>query len=197
VYGTDLSVLPVRFTRVSVSQRAVMQKVYADVKWQASADAGITGYIVERSLDAVHWQEVYRTTANGLNDYKYSDDITKVSSTIHYRIREVNQVGYGSYSSIVSLRLSSIAHTSIAVWPNPVINNVINLHMSSQAKQNVVVRLTDLHGRTLYTSAIVTVEAGENVINISPAKLTKGTICFAQVLHADSGAKIAVIKVIL
>jgi len=67
--------------------------------------------------------------------------------------------------------------------------------MSSQAKQQVVVRLTDLHGRTLYTSAIVPVETGENVINIPAAKLAKSHICFAEVLNADNGKKIAIIKV--
>jgi hypothetical protein len=196
VYGTDLSALPVRFTRVSVSQRVVSQKVYADVKWQASADAGTEGYVVQRSVDAVHWQEVYHATAIGLNDYKYSDDVTALSSTIRYRIREVNQNGYGVYSSIVSLRLSSITNTIVTVRPNPVVSNVINLHMSSEAKQNVVVRLTDLHGRTLYTSAFVSIETGENVINI-PAIAGMGKICFAEVLNADNGRKIAVIKVIL
>ncbi|HEX6426617.1 MAG TPA: secretion protein, partial [Niastella sp.] len=154
VYGTDLSVLPVLFTRVSVSQRPVSQKVYADVKWQAAAEDATTGYVVERSLDAVHWEEVYRTTANGLNDYTYSDDVTALSGNIRYRIREINKSGYGSYSAIVSLRLSNITRTTVTVRPNPVINNVINLHMSSEAKQHVVVRLTDLHGRTLYTSAM-------------------------------------------
>ena len=196
IYGTDLSVLPVLFTRVSVSQRPVSQKVYADVKWQASAEAGTTGYIVERSLDAVHWEEVYRTNANGLNDYKYSDDVTAISGDIRYRIREVTRNGYGSYSAVVSLRLSFITRTIVTVRPNPVINNVINLHMSSEAKQNVVVRLTDLHGQTLYTSAIVPVETGENVINIPAAKFTRSHIYLAEVLNADNGVKIAIIKVI-
>ena len=196
IYGTDLSVLPVVFTRVSVSQRAVSQKVYADVKWQASAEAGTIGYIVERSLDAVHWEEVYRTSTNGLNDYKYADDVTALSGDIRYRIREVTRNGFGNYSAVVSLRMSAITRTAVTVRPNPVVNNVINLHMSSQAKQQVVVRLTNLHGQILYTSAIIPVETGENVINIPAAKLAKGHSCFAEVLNADNGKKIAIIKII-
>ena len=57
-------------------------------------------------------------------------------------------------------------------------------------------RLTDLHGQTLYTSAIVPVETGENVINIPAAKVTRSHIYLAEVLNADNGVKIAIIKVI-
>jgi xyloglucan-specific exo-beta-1,4-glucanase len=189
-------VLPLQFTHVSVSQRPVSQKVYADVKWQTTADAGITGYVVERSLDAVHWQEVYNTTANGQNNYTYSEDVTALSGTIRYRIREINNGGYGSYSSVVTLRLSAITRTTISVRPNPVINKVINLYLNSQAKQQVVVRVVDLIGQTLYTSAVVPVETGENVINIPADQFPHSNICFAEVLNAASGSKIATIKII-
>jgi hypothetical protein len=193
---SDLSALPLQFTHVSVSQRPVSQKVYADVKWQTTADAGITGYVVERSLDAVHWQEVYRTTANGQNNYTYSEDVTALRGTICYRIREINNSGYGSYSAVVTLRLSAITRTTISVRPNPVINKVINLYLNSQAKQQVVVRVVDLFGQTLCSSAVVSVETGENVINIPAAQFPPGYICFAEVLNAASGSKIATIKII-
>jgi hypothetical protein len=170
--------------------------VYADVKWQTNADAGITGYIVERSLDAVHWQEVYNTTANGGNNYTYSEDVTALSGTIRYRIREINNSGYGSYSSVVTLRLSAITRTTISVRPNPVINKVINLYLNSQAKQQVVVRMVDLFGQTLYSSAVVPVEIGENVINIPADQFPHSNICFAEVLNTASGSKIATIKII-
>jgi len=190
------AVLPLQFTHVSVSQRPVSQKVYADVKWQTTADAGITGYVVERSLDAVHWQEVYNTTANGQNNYTYSEDVTALSGTIYYRIKEIKNSGYGSYSAVVKLRLSAITRTTISVRPNPVINKVINLYLNSQAKQQVVVRVVDPLGQTLYSSAVVSVETGENVINIPAARFLPGNICFAEVLNAASGSKIATIKII-
>jgi len=190
------SVLPLQFTHVSVSQRPVSQKVYADVKWQTTADADITGYVVERSLDAVHWQEVYNTTANGKNNYTYSEDVTALSGTIHYRIREINNSGYSSYSSVVMLRLSAITRTTISVRPNPVINKVINLYLNGQAKQQVVVLVVDLFGQTLYSSAVVPVEPGENVINIPADQFPHSNICFAEVLNAASGSKIATIKII-
>ena len=189
-------VLPLQFTHVSVSQRPVSQKMYADVKWQTTADAGITGYVVERSLDAVHWQEVYNTTANGENNYTYSEDVTALSGTIHYRIREINNSGYGSYSSIVTLQLSAITRTTISVRPNPVINKVINLYLNSQAKQQVVVRVVDLFGQTLYNSAVVPVEIGENVINIPADRFPHSNFCYAEVLNAASESKIATIKII-
>lgn len=196
VYGAVLSALPLQFTHVSVSQRPASQKVYADVKWQTSADASITGYVVERSLDAVHWQEVYNTTANGKNNYSYTEDVTTLSGTIHYRIREINNSGYGSYSAVLTLRLSAITRTTISVRPNPVINKIINLYLNSQAKQQVVVRVVDLLGQTLYSSAVVPVEIGENVINIPAAEFPRSNICFAEVLNAASGSKIGTIKVV-
>jgi hypothetical protein len=190
------SVLPLQFTHVSVSQRPVTQKVYADVKWQTSADAGTTGYVVERSLDADRWQEVYRTTTNGENSYIYSEDVTALTGAIYYRIREINNNGYGSYSSVVTLRLSAITRTTISVRPNPVINKVINLYLNSQAKQQVVVRVVNLFGQTLYSSAVVPVEIGENVLNIPVAQFPSNNICFVEVLNAASESKIATIKVI-
>jgi hypothetical protein len=170
--------------------------VYADVKWQTSADAGIAGYVVERSLDGDHWEEVYRTAANGENNYTYSEDITALGGTIYYRIREINNNGYGSYSAVLVLRLSAITRTTISVRPNPVINRTINLYLNSQAKQQVVVRVVDLFGQTLYTSAVVPVEIGENVINILVAQFPRNNICFVEVLNAASESKLATIKVI-
>lgn len=196
VIESDLSVLPVQFTHVSVSQRPVSQKVYADVKWQTTTDVSITGYVVERSLDAVHWQEVYNTSTNRENNYTYTEDVTALSGTIYYRIREIKNSGYDSYSAVLTLRLSAITRTTISVRPNPVINKVINLYVNSQAKQLVVVRVVDLLGQTLYNSAAVSVEKGENVINIPAAQLPHGNTCFAEVLNAVSGSKIATIKVV-
>jgi hypothetical protein len=195
VIESDLSVLPLQFTHASVSQRPVSQNVYADVKWQASAEAGTTGYIVERSLDAVHWEEVYRTTASGSNNYTYSEDVTALSGTIRYRIREIKNSGYGSYSAVLTLRLSAVTRTTISVRPNPVINKVINLYVNSQSKQQVIVRMVNLFGQTLYSSAVVPVEPGENVINIPANQFAHSNICFAEVLNAASGSKIATIKV--
>ena len=193
---SDLSVLPLQFTHASVSQRPVSQKVYADVKWQTTAEAGITGYVVERSLDAVHWEEVYRTTTNATNNYTYSEDVTALSGTIRYRIREINKSGNGSYSALLTLRLSAITRTTISVRPNPVINKVINLYVNSQVKQQVVVRVVNPFGQTLYTSAVLPVETGENVINIPADQFPYSNICFVEVLNAASGSKIATIKII-
>jgi len=196
IVESGLSVLPLYFTHASVSQRQMSQKVYADVKWQTSADAGIMGYAVERSLDADHWQEVYRTTANGEESYTYGDDVTALSGTIYYRIREINSNGYGSYSAVLTLRLSAITRTTISVRPNPVINKTINLYLNSQEKQQVVVRVVNLLGQTLYSSAVVPVETGENVINMPVGQFSRNNICFVEVLDAASESKIATIKVI-
>jgi hypothetical protein len=70
------------------------------------------------------------------------------------------------------------------------------LYLNSQAKQQVVVRVVDLFGQTLYTSAVVPIEPGENVINIPAAQFLRSNICFAEVLNAAGGSKIATIKVI-
>jgi len=196
IVESGLSVLPLHFTHASVSQRPVSQKVYADVKWQTSADAGITGYLVERSLDADHWQEVYRTTANGENNYTYSEDVTALNGVIYYRIREINNNDYGSYSAVLTLRLSAITRTTISVRPNPVINKIINLYLNSQAKQQVVVRVVNLLGQTFYSSTVVPVEIGENIINIPVAQFPRNNICFVEVLDAASESKIATITVI-
>jgi len=192
----ELSALPIQFIHVSVSQRPELQKVYADVKWQTNEDAGFTGYAVERSLDAVHWKEVYNTTANGENNYTYTEDVTALSGTIYYRIREINNNGYGSYSAILTLQLSAITRTTVTIRPNPVINKIINLYLNSQAKQQVVVRVVDLSGKTLYSRAVVPLEPGENVINIPADQFPHSNICFAEVLNAASGSKIATIKII-
>jgi len=59
-----------------------------------------------------------------------------------------------------------------------------------------VVRVVDLFGQTLYSSAVVPVETGENVINIPAAQFSRSNVCFAEVLNAASGSKIATIKII-
>jgi len=84
-----------------------------DLSWRDNA-SNEEGYIVEASLDGIHYSEVLRTPANATsiaNAFKsYAADRlirTPFEYTIHVRVRAFNKAGYSGYSSSVTVFMGS------------------------------------------------------------------------------------------
>ncbi|THU38142.1 exo-alpha-sialidase [Niastella caeni] len=196
IYGDDATALPVLFSSVGVSARNVSNTTFADVKWTTASERNVAYFAVERTTDTIQWKEVGRVNSNQLRSYKYSDDITALNGTLFYRIKEVDYDNRVTYSSVVSLRRTAVSYTKVNVWPNPPVGNIIKVNISSPVGQNVVIRLLDASGRIMYSSSIIGISTGNNIIELPAVQFTKGNIAFIEILNATNSKQIEVIKFI-
>ncbi|MDQ2862089.1 MAG: T9SS type A sorting domain-containing protein, partial [Bacteroidota bacterium] len=154
------STLPVTFTSVKAS----LQNENIKVEWKVDNEQNIKQYEVEKSVDGNHFTNlsVIAATANNGHSAAYSFvDKNAVEGFNYYRIKSVDDNGKISYTNIVKVVVASIK-AEIAVYPNPVINNQINLQLNNQPDGNYAVRLFTKAGQLILEKKIPH-SAGSNV----------------------------------
>ncbi|GAB3776813.1 hypothetical protein GCM10028818_22850 [Spirosoma horti] len=94
----------------------------ARLTWETAWERGASHFLVERSRDAKSFEAIGRLEAQGTTDkaqhYNFLDD--KLSSGIwYYRLRQVDQDGMFSYSSIIAVRIGTESLDELTLSPNP------------------------------------------------------------------------------
>ncbi|MFI5131782.1 MAG: DUF1501 domain-containing protein [Chitinophagales bacterium] len=108
-------------------------------------------FTIEFSLDGVSFNELQRinnTSLNDLENYSYNHAIS--APKIFYRIKgELLQGSQIKYSNTLLLR-SNIKQQLISVYPNPVVNNQVNVKLFETPTTWIDVTIYDLIGAKVY-----------------------------------------------
>jgi uncharacterized protein (DUF1501 family) len=108
-------------------------------------------FIIEFSADGSSFSELQRIprlSFNDLEDYSYNHAVT--ASKMFYRIKgQLLQGGRIKYSNTVMLRANS-KQQLISIYPNPVVNNQINIKLFENPATWVDVTIYDLVGEKVY-----------------------------------------------
>jgi endoglucanase len=121
----------------------------AVVSWETTGDNETLVFEVERSLDRANFITV-QTVSGIVNRNNYSiNDYTEIarSSTVYYRIKEIDRQGKIFYSSIVALPLRP-EKTNISLYPNPATSK-ITLSGYAAASDAVSVSIIDASGKII------------------------------------------------
>lgn len=94
----------------------------AHLMWETAWEKGASHFLVERSRDAKSFEAIGRLEAQGTTDktqhYNFLDN--KLSSGIwYYRLRQVDQDGTFTYSSIIAVRIGTEPLDELTLSPNP------------------------------------------------------------------------------
>ncbi|HRH60479.1 MAG TPA: T9SS type A sorting domain-containing protein, partial [Chitinophagaceae bacterium] len=113
------SLLPIKLTDFKVSR----VNNTALINWTTAFESNNKGFAIERSADAVKWQQINFINASaaagsGLRNYS-ATDMAPVKGVNYYRIKQVDYDGAISYSFIKSINFDDIATTNMAIFPNP------------------------------------------------------------------------------
>ena len=182
------AVLPVTFTSVTGYQKN--QTVL--VEWKVENESGMKEYEVQASVDGINFSTVSSVKANNFASGSYQwTDAAPVAGSNFYRIKSVSQDGNISYTSVVKVVMPKISG-GISVYPNPVMNGNIHLHLTNQPAGIYDVRLLNAVGQTVGSKRIIRA-AGNSTENISIASLPKG-IYQLEINKPDGN--VSVIKVI-
>ena len=142
------------------------QKVRLD--WNTSMEINCNKYLVERSVDGNIFNEVATVDGNGttslFHSYLFIDDISSVaSSTIYYRIKQIDNDGKSSYSKILPVKLENIGRP-IIISPNP-FSTHLNISMEWNKNELISIKVFNAQGSKVFDKD-VQMSKGLNYISI-------------------------------
>ncbi len=117
----------------------------AQLRWNVNTDQYLQYTTLERSYDGINFMGINNTFTTFSGDYNYSDQPT--SDKVYYRIRYARSNGSVLYSNIILLNKKNV--NQIKVSPNP-FTNYLQIVMSNQANENIMLELTDMAGNKIY-----------------------------------------------
>lgn len=125
---------------------AAQYKNQVALSWETFAEYNSKEFMIQHSVGGQAWSLVGSIPASGQSGtvkmYKYIHT-TPVAGTNFYRIVLVNESGRAQFSRAVQIEFEETV--PLKIYPNPVVNGILNLQMSSEAEVIVFTR----HGKAV------------------------------------------------
>lgn len=162
------TVMPVTFTSVKAEKKGTN----VSVSWNIEEQKNVTSYKVERSEDGKNFMQIDEIEAMQTTSYKVSDNMPSAGIN-YYRIVSVDIDGRRGYSSVARINMGEM-NEGLAVYPNPIAGNDINLKMNFKAKGVYYLSIRNQIGQVVDNRQI-NFDGNQTNISIHPAtNLTKG-----------------------
>jgi hypothetical protein len=169
VFEQDLAIpLPVTFTDVKATQ----QGTGVNVQWSVKNEQ-VSSYEVEKSSDGSNFTQAATVNASDAGTYNWYD-ANPVNGNNYYRIVSLGSNGQQQYSSIVEVTMGETQVSSIAVYPNPIVGNMIGLQLTNMPAGQYHARLMDAIGQTIMVNEFM-YSGGSSVQDIQVTNLAQGT----------------------
>jgi hypothetical protein len=180
IYGNQLMVgannnpLPVELLYLN----AKANKLDAIVRWSTASEVNCRGFAIERSMDGTTFTEINFVKGAGNSNntalYSYQDvDVFTKTQLVYYRLKQVDFDGSYTYSDVVNVKQEQIQTEQIAVYPNPIVNDV-TVELESLKAGNAEIMITDITGK-LIDKVAVEINQGFNKYTLNQTQqLTHG-----------------------
>ncbi|MBO9634523.1 MAG: T9SS type A sorting domain-containing protein [Chitinophagaceae bacterium] len=146
-----------------------------ELSWSTSMELNASHFEVLKSTDGAHYETIGKVQATGnsnvITRYHFTDPDPSDGKRF-YRLRTVDLDGGSDLSRIISLRGSINGITLIALYPNPVTDELI-VEWNGISSMKTQVSIRDVAGRLLQTSTATTV-AGFNQLKFNTRQLSAG-----------------------
>jgi hypothetical protein len=163
-----------------------------NLEWATGSELNSQSFTVERSLNAVDFEEVKNLSAAG-NSAAYREytsiDFNPNGGTNYYRLKQTDLDGSSTYSEVIPVKVSAKENRFIP-GANPIVSGE-NIQFKYVLNEGgaLDVSVMDRTGRPVYKT-LETYPAGENGFSISTAGLNKGIY----ILRVVSGTQVNTIK---
>jgi hypothetical protein len=193
IYTTYLSApVDISFTGIQVQRKG--KDVL--VEWGIANEVSMESYTVQRSTDGRNYSDLqqvapYNTQVSKTYSYK---DIGASGGDNFYRIKALSTTGKIQISPVA--KLNSIASAqSIIIYPNPVVNKIVQIQFNNQPAGKYSISLIYSNG-ILQQLATIQMNTGQNTQSINlPQNLAKG-IYQLQVVGPDNQRTVKDIQVL-
>lgn len=134
--------------------------------WALTQDNTADNVVLERSNNGTAFQSMaefwVNTDGNTQRDFTYTDN--KVAeATVYYRLKITGRDGKIQYSNIILFRNQQTQAGTIAVYPS-LVQSATTVSFTSREKQNAVICVTDMSGRTVKKLNILLQEGTNNIL---------------------------------
>jgi len=169
------------------------------IKWSTATEKNNRGFYVERDIKGT-WQSIHFTPGRGTtvsySSYKFTDVLPEEieSSSIKYRLRQVDFDGSYTFSGIVEVQLNLVPGKFELKqnYPNP-FNPTTSINYTIGNRQFITIKVYDLLGREIQTLVNEEKKAGFYKVDFDASNFPSG-VYFYQLITRDF---VAIKKMIL
>ena len=111
--------LPIELVKFDVS---LMNNDLVALDWQTASEINTDYYIVQRSTDGTHWEDINTTPAEGnsnIPSFYHVTDQNPPSGIIYYRLKEIDIGGRFTFSKIEEIEILQSKIQTAFLYPNP------------------------------------------------------------------------------
>ena len=151
VFISTLMPLPVTFTSI----KAFRKNDNINIDWKVEQEINVKQFEVEHAGDNTRFKTIFITVpAEGSisKDY-FTLDTNPANGINYYRVKAVDLDGKTTYTNVAKLFFEKDNH-ELSIFPNPVVDGVINLQLNNMPAGEYVARLKNNQGQTLLEKII-------------------------------------------
>jgi uncharacterized delta-60 repeat protein len=187
-YNGENLVLPINL----LSFTATKKDKEAILKWTTAPNSINTYFVVQRSLDGVHFINVGKVNASANGIYSFTDNLSALTyqpTSIYFRLQAFEANGEFTYSPIKNIGFND--HLGVAVFPNPVKAN-INMTISADRNEKAEIQIIDVQGKIVFQTQ-TDIVAGTHIHQINVSSLMSGTY-FLRIITSKHSTELTFIK---
>jgi uncharacterized repeat protein (TIGR01451 family) len=148
------------------------------LNWTVICEQQIKDFIVERSIDGVHFTSVATVVGvAGINvqqEYTAADNVTGITvEKIYYRLKTTGKNGQKNYSNIIVVFNNNNKNLFVEVYPMP-IKTQLNMMVNSNANTSATIEIMNTQGKKMFNTT-TKLQTGNNYFsNIELPTLSNG-----------------------
>jgi hypothetical protein len=146
--STTLNVLPVTFGNI----KAFEQGSAVRVQWEILTEVNTVKYIIQRSSDGSHFNNVGSVTATGSSRYSFADQ-QPLTGNNYYRLQVVDMDNTAKLSRILKVNMMK-GQIGIEIFPNPATGHLVILQFTNMEKGIYYAELFTTGGQKIYSGTI-------------------------------------------
>ena len=145
------------------------------LKWRTNNEREHQSFVVDRSYDAIHFEQIDSKTGNGVaasNHYTSVDESSQNSGIVYYRLTHYDADHNIVFTDTKKVMRELLPKFQAVVYPNPV-TDASTLHLENGNGELVQLKLYDLTGKLFYSTELQTA-IGDQEIKLPIQKLASG-----------------------
>lgn len=180
------AILPVEL----LSFNAHINSVKVDVIWVTATEKNNSHFMVQRSTDAVAFENIANLPSKGVNgnsqtklDYQ-TEDRSPLGGVSYYRLKQVDKDQSYTYSKVVSVNFIKEKNIRFVIYPNPNNGEFIADISGIENNHQIKILLTGEKGQVVYESDFFINDSANSSFRIIPqGKLASGLYICTLVLE--------------
>lgn len=154
--------LPVELMDFIVQSKRQEVQLY----WKTASEKNNDYFVVERSLNAIAFQEIGKVKGAGtqerVRDYTFTD-VHPVGGTSYYRLKMVDYDGRYSNSLIVAVKRDGIAPSTLLAYPNPN-SGKLSLEITTNRANEASIEIVNIAGKIMQATRTSLVTGNNTVL---------------------------------